>query len=79
MPCLPPFPTPTDEQRINILKTYGVTERLIREKERCQITSINRTTWWEMEQRNEVPIKRHLGKSIAWRLSDLLLWVNSVS
>ncbi|EFO3858586.1 transcriptional regulator, partial [Escherichia coli] len=40
----------TDEQRLVILKAYGIEcDRLVREKERYEITSISRTQAWKLE------------------------------
>lgn len=42
----------TDEQRLVILKAYGIEcDRLVREKERYEITSISRTQAWKLERR----------------------------
>ncbi len=41
----------TDEQRLVILKAYGIEyDRLVREKERYEITSVSRTQAWKLER-----------------------------
>ena len=63
-----------------ILDMYGYDkDRLIREKERKEITSISRSQAWKLEQENRFPKRKSLGSSsCAWLLSDLLLWCHSV-
>ena len=70
------FMNPSLEQRAEVLKSYGMRERFVKEKERLQITSVSRTKWWELEQISMVPPKKHFGVAIAWLMSDLLLWLN---
>ncbi|MCP9269086.1 AlpA family transcriptional regulator [Xenorhabdus sp. XENO-1] len=59
-----------------ILALYGIQiDRLVREKERQQITSISRSQAWKLERTGMFPKRKHLGNSsCAWLLSDLLLW-----
>ncbi|HAV2434669.1 TPA: AlpA family phage regulatory protein, partial [Escherichia coli] len=46
----------TDEQRLVILKAYGIEcDRLVREKERYEITSISRTQAWKLEREGKFP------------------------
>ncbi|MGQ3663194.1 helix-turn-helix transcriptional regulator [Citrobacter braakii] len=75
------FIEPTDEQRRNVLTAYGVPfDRIIREKERRQITTISRTTAWELEQEDAYPQRLKIGKAGAgWLLSDLLHWMRTLS
>ncbi|MBM7073010.1 AlpA family phage regulatory protein [Shewanella sp. 202IG2-18] len=75
---VPPFEVPTQEQRAKVLDSYGLCERLIREKERKQITSVSTATWWRLEQQNKTPPKKYLGRAVAWLLSDLLIWVSQI-
>lgn len=52
------------------------TERLVREEERKQITSISRSQAWVLEQRGLFPKRIKLGnRSVCWKLSELLAWV----
>ncbi|MDE1482160.1 AlpA family transcriptional regulator [Xenorhabdus bovienii] len=59
-----------------ILALYGIQiDRLVREKERQQITSISRSQAWKLERTGMFPKRKYLGNSsCAWLLSDLLLW-----
>lgn len=51
-------------------------DRLVREKERLHITSISRSRVWQLEKAGLFPKRIKLGsRSVAWRLSDLKLWV----
>jgi predicted DNA-binding transcriptional regulator AlpA len=51
-------------------------ERLVRERERARITGVCRTRWYELERRDLAPKRRRIGPaSTAWRLSELLVWV----
>ncbi|WP_417506838.1 helix-turn-helix transcriptional regulator [Marinomonas gallaica] len=65
-----------EERRANILAQCQVSERLVCEAERKEITKISRTKWWQLSKKGSVPspFKPGLGKSI-WLLSDLLLWM----
>ena len=50
-------------------------ERIVREAERHQITGVPRATWYRYERRGEVPKKVPLlGRTVGWRLEDLLNW-----
>ena len=73
------FTDPSFNERAEILRNYGLCERFIREKERLRITSVSRTKWWKLEQIRQVPPKKHIGTSIVWLLSDLLLWLHHYS
>lgn len=65
-------------QQVKILKIYGINERLCREGERKNITGISRTDAYLMEKKGEFPKRLSLSAGrIAWRLSDLLIWINS--
>lgn len=74
------FIEPTPEQRRQLLKEYGVPyDRIVREKERRDITSLCRSSAWEMEQKGTYPLRRKIGKAGAgWLLSDLLLWISNL-
>ncbi|MEH8263754.1 MULTISPECIES: AlpA family phage regulatory protein [Aeromonas] len=64
-------------ERAAILAIYGESERLCRESERKQITTISRSRAWELERQGKFPTRRKLGSnSCAWLLSDLLLWLH---
>lgn len=69
----------TDEQRLVILKAYGIEcDRLVREKERYEITSISRTQAWKLEREGTFPPRKSIGKkSCGWLLSDLLCWIQT--
>ncbi|MCY3416778.1 MULTISPECIES: helix-turn-helix transcriptional regulator [Citrobacter freundii complex] len=71
------FIEPTPEQRRQLLNEYGVPyDRIVREKERRDITSLCRSSAWEMEQNEAYPKRRKIGKAGAgWLLSDLLHWL----
>ncbi|MDP2568344.1 helix-turn-helix transcriptional regulator [Photobacterium damselae subsp. piscicida] len=58
-----------------MLNAYGVTERLCREPERQQITTLSRSRTWELENQGLFPQRRKLGNTNAWLLSDLLCWI----
>ena len=70
---------PTPEARRAILAEYGEQyDRLVREKDRKRITSISRTTAYNLEKVGRFPARKPLGRnSCAWLLSDLLLWVRN--
>ncbi|PKG55808.1 AlpA family transcriptional regulator [Shewanella sp. GutDb-MelDb] len=55
-------------------------DRFVKEKERLQITALSRPHAFQLERNGEFPSRRRISKrSVAWRLSDLLEWVNSRS
>ncbi|WP_028116419.1 helix-turn-helix transcriptional regulator [Ferrimonas senticii] len=61
-------------------KSSTFIDRLVREPERKQITSISRTTAWELERKNLFPKRRKLhanSDAVAWLLSELIDWVQS--
>lgn len=72
------FITSTPEERLKILRDYGEQgDRLMRERERQRITSISRSTAWQLEQVGKFPQRKSIGlKSCGWLLSDLLCWIN---
>ncbi|EHW0577209.1 AlpA family phage regulatory protein [Escherichia marmotae] len=67
----------TDEQRSVILKACGAEgDRLVRENERKEITSISRSQAWKLEGEGKFPPRKTIGKkSCGWLLSDLLWWI----
>ncbi len=73
------FAAPDLETRRRLLEHSGGQERLVRERERKTITGLSRTQWWLLEQQCLVPARLCLGcKAVAWRLSDLLYWIEKL-
>lgn len=71
-----PYTPPTPEQRQEMLKIAGESDRLVREIERKQITTLSRSKTWELERLGQHPIRTKLGvNSVAWLLSDLLWFI----
>ncbi|MFH7585803.1 helix-turn-helix transcriptional regulator [Oceanimonas smirnovii] len=71
------FTPPCDEQRAALLSRSGQCERLVREPDRRLITGVSRTQWWSLERKKVAPTRVRLGgNSVAWRLSDLLAWID---
>ncbi len=57
-----------------------IPDRIIREKERQLITSISRAHAYQLEKVGRFPKRIHLGcRSVGWRLSELMEWVNNQS
>jgi prophage regulatory protein len=55
-----------------------MSDRLVREAERRQITSVGRTKWWEMELAGVAPRRRQIGSgSVGWLESELVEWVRT--
>ncbi len=55
-------------------------DRIVREAERKQITSVSRTTAWTLERKGLFPKRRNLypgSISVGWLLSELNSWVQS--
>ncbi|WP_285236330.1 helix-turn-helix transcriptional regulator [Shewanella algae] len=49
---------------------------MVREPDRKMITGVSRTQWWMMERQGLAPQRVRLSAHcVAWRLSDLLWWV----
>lgn len=70
------FVLPTEDVRAQVLSQSGQCERLVREHDRRAITGVSRTQWWSMERQGLVPKRVKLsGHCVAWRLSDLLWWI----
>jgi len=60
------FSPPSEELRTKLLARSGQCERLVRES----------TQWWTLERKRAAPARLKLGcNSVAWRLSDLLAWI----
>jgi prophage regulatory protein len=59
-----------------LLDQYGERERLVRETERKTITSLSRTRTTQLEHQGKHPQRKILGSnSVAWLLSDLLMFI----
>lgn len=70
------YTSPTPEQRQELLKIVGESDRLVRENERKQITTLSRSRTWELERLGLHPCRTKLGiNSVAWLLSDLLWFI----
>ncbi|MBP0923851.1 MULTISPECIES: helix-turn-helix transcriptional regulator [Gammaproteobacteria] len=70
------FVLPSEEVRTQVLSQSGQCERLVREPDRKMITGVSRTQWWMMERQGLVPQRVRLSAHcVAWRLSDLLWWI----
>ena len=53
-------------------------DRIVREKERREITGISRTTAYVLEKRGEFPARVIVsGNRVGWRLSELEEWIRS--
>ncbi|WP_284500453.1 helix-turn-helix transcriptional regulator [Microbulbifer litoralis] len=49
---------------------------MVREPDRRAITGVSRTQWWSLERKQAAPARLKVGcNSVAWRLSDLLAWI----
>jgi len=67
---------PTSEQRQELLKIAGESDRLVREIERKKITTLSRSQTWVLERKGLHPKRTQLGhSSVAWLLSDLLWFI----
>lgn len=70
------FIAPSSNIRTELLRQSGQCERLVRERDRRAITGVSRTQWWALERDQVAPKRVRLGASaVAWRLSDLLAWI----
>lgn len=69
-------------QAIQLRETIGVApiyDRIVKEAEREQITSISRSMCFQLERKNQFPKRVKLSThSVGWRLSELLLFVESL-
>lgn len=53
-------------------------DRIVRETDRRYITSISRTQAWKLEKEGKFPKRVRLSnRSVGWKLSELLEWVNT--
>ena len=53
-------------------------DRIVKEAERKQLTTISRSQAWVQEQKGLFPKRVKLSQnSVGWRLSDLLEWIES--
>ncbi|MFV8801748.1 helix-turn-helix transcriptional regulator [Yersinia enterocolitica] len=63
-----------------MLDYYGQPyDRMVDDKERRKITSISRTTAYELAQVGRYPTRRKMGvgsKKCGWLLSELLHWIH---
>jgi prophage regulatory protein len=58
------------------LELQRQTDRIVRERERRQITGVSRTTAYDLERRGLFPARvRVAGNRVGWRLSELLAWI----
>ena len=54
--------------------------RFVREAECKQITGLSRTRRWELEREGKFPKRIKLSeRAVAWRLSDLMNWMEELS
>jgi prophage regulatory protein len=60
-----------------LLQQYGEIDRLVREAERKRITTLSRSRTTQLEKEGKHPKRKVLGNnSVAWLLSDLLMFIN---
>ena len=53
-------------------------DRFILQSERRQMTGVSNPTWWRMEKRNEVPMRRQISPGrVGWLESEILAWMES--
>ncbi len=53
-------------------------DRIVRERERVEITGYAATRWREMEREGLAPRRRQIGpRAVGWLLSELMAWVTS--
>lgn len=63
--------------RKELLDIYGEKERLVRDPERKEFTSLSRSRTTQLEKEGKHPKRKVLGNnSVAWLLSDLLIFIN---
>ncbi|MGJ8694199.1 MAG: helix-turn-helix transcriptional regulator [Thalassotalea sp.] len=66
----------TNTALINLTKTITTSDRFVREAECKQISGLSRTRRWELERDGKFPKRIQLSeRAIAWRLSDLMAWI----
>jgi predicted DNA-binding transcriptional regulator AlpA len=72
----PNLPIPNNKRK-TLLDLYGEKERLVRDPERKNFTSLSRSRTTQLEKEGKHPKRKILGtNSVAWLLSDLLLFIN---
>lgn len=72
----PKLPIPNNKRK-TLLDLYGEKERLVRDPERKNFTSLSRSRTTQLEKEGKHPKRKILGtNSVAWLLSDLLLFIN---
>lgn len=55
-----------------------MTDRIIREPERRQITGRSAASWWRDERAGKAPSRVRIGdNAVGWRLSDITAWIES--
>ena len=70
------LPTP-NAYRKALLEMYGEKERLVRDEERKLFTTYSRSRTTQLEKEGKHPKRKILGtNSVAWLLSDLLIFIN---
>lgn len=83
--CPPGAPVPAleDDAQPTTTATAGETaraprDRLLRSQEVSTRTGLSRTTLWRLERAGEFPKRvRRVGRTIAWRESDVSAWIAS--
>jgi prophage regulatory protein len=61
----------------SLLQQYGETDRLVRDAGRKTITTLSRSRTTQLEHQGKHPKRKVLGSnSVAWLLSDLLVFIN---
>lgn len=72
---------PTNKDTLSLQSDFNgeikLTNRFVREAECKHITGLSRTRRWELEKEGKFPKRISLtgSRSIAWRLSDLMNWM----
>ncbi len=70
------YTQPTSEKRQELLKIAGESERLVKDLERKNITTLSRSQTYQLERVGAHPSRKKLGtSSVAWLLSDLLWFI----
>lgn len=65
------------QQRADVLRRHGLSERLIDEKERLVITGISRSSWYRLELECRVPRARKPDNKRRYLLSEILYFVEN--
>jgi prophage regulatory protein len=54
-------------------------DRIVREKERKELTGRSSASWWRDEQAGIAPKRIQIGQNaVGWRLSELMAWLESL-